>query len=369
VTESIPFTDLVLYGALANIVLGVVTLAAVRLLTHERLTSYALVAVGAVTGVFAMAQAVVVDDGFGKIHVLYLWVFVTLPVLGAVLLLVGLVPALRPTRSAMVGSGGLLALGALGIYGTHVEPYWIRTDRVSLDVAAVDGEPLRIGVMSDLQPDHISDYERDAVRRLMREEPDMILIAGDVFQSPEAEFLENLPALRELFGSLHAPGGVYVVEGDTDSPDRLSRITEGTDVEFLDHEVARTELDGMAIAVGGIPVTWSSQQSQATIDDLVATDGVDMRILLTHRPDAVYDVPDGAVDLVVAGHTHGGQVQVPLFGPLMTLTAVPRSVAAGGLHTVAGTSIYLSNGVGVERHQAPQVRIFDRPSVGVVTLT
>jgi hypothetical protein len=51
------------------------------------------------------------------------------------------------------------------------------------------------------------------------------------------------------------------------------------------------------------------------------------------------------------------------------MSGIPRHVAAGGLHTIDGIPIYLSNGVGLERADAPQVRLGDRPSVGVVTLT
>jgi predicted MPP superfamily phosphohydrolase len=70
----------------------------------------------------------------------------------------------------------------------------------------------------------------------------------------------------------------------------------------------------------------------------------------------------------VAGHTHGGQVVVPGFGPLMTMSEVPRDVARGGLHWIDGNPIYVSPGVGMERRQAPQVRLFARPSVGVLEL-
>src|SRR5205085_2888872 len=119
-----------------------------------------------------------------------------------------------PTRWGAVGAGGLAVLGAVGLYGTHVEPYWIRTERVSLDVEPIDGGPVRLGVLSDLQTADITDYEWGAVRRLMREDPDVILVAGDFFQSAEPLFLESLPELRELLGALQAPGGVFVVEGD-----------------------------------------------------------------------------------------------------------------------------------------------------------
>jgi uncharacterized protein len=75
------------------------------------------------------------------------------------------------------------------------------------------------------------------------------------------------------------------------------------------------------------------------------------------------------VDLVVAGHTHGGQLQLPLVGPPMIASRVPRDVGAGGLHVLDGRRIYVSRGVGVERGQSPNLRLGAPPEVAVVTLT
>ena len=95
----------------------------------------------------------------------------------------------------------------------------------------------------------------------------------------------------------------------------------------------------------------------------------DVRILLSHRPDAVYLLePRSRVDLVVAGHTHGGQIQLPFHGPLTIASRVPPEVGAGGLHRVDGHPIYVSRGVGVERGQAPRARLGAPPEVAVVTL-
>ena len=82
--------------------------------------------------------------------------------------------------------------------------------------------------------------------------------------------------------------------------------------------------------------------------------------------------PDRAEDVdapqVVAGHTHGGQVQIPFFGPLFTLTEIPREAAAGGLHEVNGTQLYVSRGVGAERGEAPLIRFNCPPEISLLTL-
>lgn len=371
-TEYLSFTHVVLLGALASAAVGIGVLVVVRLVTGRRPGFLELLEASAVSGVVATVQFLMVNEGFSKLHVAYLYLFVTLPVIGAVALLAGLVPTLRPTRWGGIAAGGLLLLGAVGFYGTHIEPNWIRTERVSLDVAPIEGsDELRIGVLSDLQTDDIGRYERGAVDRLMAEEPDIIVMPGDFFQSDGLDFEAALPELRALLSRLHAPGGVFMTEGDVDSPERMAFMTEGLDeLQWLDEEVVTTEVRGIPVQLGGISVRFEAPEAQATIAELAArADTGDVRILVSHRPDAGFHVPEGGADVIVAGHTHGGQVQIPFFGPPITMSNVSRAIAAGGLHEIDGTPIYLSNGVGMERHTAPQVRLNDRPSIGIVTLT
>ncbi len=348
------------------LVLGVV-----RVLTGRRPGGFEVLEAVAVSGAVALVQFLMVEEGFGKLHVAYLWVFVTLPVIGAVVLGAALVPTLRPRRWGAVAAGGLLSLAVVGLYATYLEPRWIRTERVALDVAPLEGsDELRVGVLSDLQTDGIGSYEYDAVGRLMAEEPDVIVVPGDFFQSDGPDFEAALPELRALLGRLEAPGGVFITEGDVDSPERMAFMSDGmTNLTWLDDEVVTTEVRGQTVHVGGISVRFREPSAQATIDELARIDNGDLRILVSHRPDAAFHVPAGGVELVVAGHTHGGQVAIPFVGPPITMSNVPREVAAGGLHEIDGIPIYLSNGVGMERATAPQVRFNSRPSVGIVTLT
>ena len=81
-----------------------------------------------------------------------------------------------------------------------------------------------------------------------------------------------------------------------------------------------------------------------------------MRIVFGHQPDYVIPLTAaGGVDLALAGHTHGGQVALPLFGPPYTSSPLPRRYA-GGLHDYQGTLLHVSRGVGMERGPAPQIR-------------
>ena len=94
-------------------------------------------------------------------------------------------------------------------------------------------------------------------------------------------------------------------------------------------------------------------------------------IVMGHAPDYMNNVLMGNVRremLCVAGHTHGGQINLPGFGPPITLSRVPRWLAAGGLFQRHGAWLLVSRGVGMERGKAPRIRLNCRPQLVVVTL-
>ena len=89
-------------------------------------------------------------------------------------------------------------------------------------------------------------------------------------------------------------------------------------------------------------------------------------IVLGHSPNFSLGEIDG--DLLLAGHTHGGQVQVPGIGPLLTLSVVPRSWASGLTEIEPGKYLLVSRGIGMERDYAPRMRFFCRPELIVLRL-
>jgi uncharacterized protein len=91
-------------------------------------------------------------------------------------------------------------------------------------------------------------------------------------------------------------------------------------------------------------------------------------IAMAHRPDAAFVLAGTRVSALFTGHTHGGQVAFPFWGPPITLTAMPRAVAWGGVHRFKGLTVALSRGLGREGHFAPRVRLFSRPQLLLVRL-
>ncbi|WP_435018103.1 metallophosphoesterase [Tundrisphaera sp. TA3] len=313
---------------------------------------------------------------FGMMHLVYVDLVVLVPAIGAALLLASWPvrgePWRRVSGPVRAAAAASLGLAFVGVFASWIEPYRLQLETARLAIPGRDGsEAVRVGVLTDLQTDRVGEHERRAVDLLMAQKPDVILIPGDVFQGSHQEFEANREALAALLARLSAPGGVYLVLGDVDGPgDRILSILDATSIRLLVDEVARTTVNGRRLAIGGVELDYAGPAAQRLVERLEeGGDDGETRILLAHRPDVALGLrPNSRVDLVVAGHTHGGQVVVPGYGPPVVLSGVPREVAAGGLHRIAGVPIYVSRGVGHERGQAPRIRFLCPPEVSVIEL-
>jgi len=310
-----------------------------------------------------------VERHFGVMHVLWLDFAVVLPLAAALLGLLAWRHGSASVRALVVA--GLLA-APVGAYASFIEPNRLVVDHATLRLPSerVGMDPIRVALLSDIQFEVVGGHEREAVTRLMAQHPDVIVLTGDYHQGSRAQFARQLPAIHRLFAQLHAPGGVFAVQGDVEDRNDFRRTFAGTGVRTLFNEVAHARVGDRTIMIGGVQLAyWRSAARDFTRRfELLPGDG-DVRILVAHRPDVALRLsPHTRVDLLAAGHTHGGQVQLPLIGPLSTASGVPRDVAAGGLHVLDGRALYVSRGVGVERGQAPRLRLGAPPEIPVVTL-
>jgi len=338
----------------------------------------ALTVVGAAAGAkLALQITLAPRDRFGLIHLVYLDLVVVLPLVGLLLLLVapGRPRATRPLLLAVLAA---CAMAPVGAYASFVEPFALRLERARIDVPAerAGDAPLRVGVLADIQTARVGAHEHRAVERVMALRPDVIVLPGDLYQGPRSRRESELPKLRALLGRLRAPGGVYFVLGDADSRKAMNdhhtrRALAGTGVRLLVNQTARVRVRDRELTLGGIELDWRTREARATVRRLAeARGGEDVRLLLSHRPDVGLSPEAGPrIDLTVAGHTHGGQVQVPFYGPPSTASSVPRAVGAGGLHVLGGRNpIYVSRGVGLERGHAPRIRFLAPPEVSLLEI-
>jgi len=307
---------------------------------------------------------------FLVVHLAYADVMVLLPIAGIVLLRA----AKRRRVSTPVSA---LALGSLvcipiAIDATFVEPYRLVTERASVPLsnARSRAQPITIAVLADIQCNVVTDREREAVRRAMEARPDLILLPGDLVQVGTLRLPEILDDFHALLAPLHAPLGVYFVQGNCETKEDAQRLLAGTPVRFLDNEVVELSLGDRRVTLCGVDLAFASPRARAALQWIESAPGAnDVRIVVAHRPDVIEALlPSSRVDLIVCGHTHGGQVNIPFFGPPITLSDVPRSIARGGLHELDGKRIYVSRGIGWEHGHAPRVRFLCPPEVSLITL-
>lgn len=317
---------------------------------------------------------------FGMINLAYVDLIVVPPATAAVLLIAASLRSrsengrgLTLTRGTRIAAVLALGLIPVGVYASWIEPFRLQleTARAPVASARVGTQPIRVGVVADLQTSRITDYERSAVDRLMSLRPDVILLPGDLYQGSDRDFEANRDDLVELLGRLSAPGGVYYVYGDVDQWHyQLESDLRTAGVVPLINQVVHLTLGDRRLAIGGVELDVTTRAARETIAALETEPGdEEIRLLVAHRPDVALGLRrDSRIDLVVAGHTHGGQIVVPGFGPPMTLSRVPRKVAAGGLHTLSGNRLYVSRGVGCERGQAPRIRFLCPPEISLLEL-
>jgi predicted MPP superfamily phosphohydrolase len=274
--------------------------------------------------------------------------------LHGVVVLAGSAILLWPAQPTTAAGSALAAVLAFLIEPTRLEVSRIRLTTEKLR------RPVRIVVLADLQTDVIGPYERDVLERTLHEKPDLILLAGDYLQAkrPEWETLQGqLNAfLRKL--DFSAPGGVFAVRGNCDPAD-WAGIFEGLPVTTA--EATRS------FALHDLRLTCLSEKdARDTSLEIGGGDPGRYHVVLGHAPD--YALGRVEADLLVAGHTHGGQVRLPLVGPLMTQSKVPRRWAAGLTELPGGARLLVSRGVGMERSAAPRLRFLCRPELVVIDL-
>jgi predicted MPP superfamily phosphohydrolase len=265
--------------------------------------------------------------------------------------------ALRRRSRGLALVGLLLALSswAVALDAFVVEPRRLDVSTVQLHSSKVS-RPLRIGVVADLQTDRIGKHERRALERALRAAPDLLLLTGDYLHAPASDHRRLGGELRALLDELdfRAPLGAYAVRGNTEL-NAWPELFAGTEVTPW---LETATLDVGEIALTGLDL-WDS------FDRTLLLEPADrFHVVFGHAPDFALGL--SGADLLIAGHTHGGQVRLPIIGPLLTFSRVPRAWASGVTELPGGGTLVVSRGVGMERGRAPRMRFLCPPEIVII---
>ena len=299
----------------------------------------------------AFAMTLWMGSLFAGMRALAWYLFLALPII------LGLYAGFVESWERWVAGGLAGVLVLVGVDAFFVEPVWltVRTERLVSD--KVD-EPLTIAILADIQTDHPGAYERRAIRLALDAQPDLILLPGDFIQHHDPAVNRQMRAqLAAIFDEegLDAPLGVFAVQGNVDHPvvwtDLFADLPAHADVATTVHAAAPVSVTALSFHQGF--------DAQARVSPQPG-----FHVAFAHAPD--FALGDVQADLLVAGHTHGGQVQIPILGPLITFSQVPNSWAWGRTDLGGGRTLIVSRGVGMERDYAPRLRFWCRPEVVIV---
>jgi len=264
------------------------------------------------------------------------------------------------TKTAVLSALATLGLILMAIDAFWIEPFWLEVTHLRIESAKLD-RPLRVAVVADYQAEEAGAYERSVLERLRAERPDLILLAGD-YLHPEPErareaFAQTSALFKEI--GLDAPEGVFAVEGNVDRMCPWRSLFAGLPVVALGPTHTFT--------VGPLDLTCLSMRDSFNHDLRIARKNPDrFHLVLGHSPDFARGKIDA--DLLVAGHTHGGQVRLPWIGALSSGCTVPRAWAAGVTKLPSGAKLLVSRGIGMERGDAPRLRFLCRPQLILIDL-
>ncbi len=262
--------------------------------------------------------------------------------------------------------GVLAAVGAFALY----TPARIFIDRGELrvrhhEVGHGAAPPLKIAFIADIQQDVHTDAERarEVYAIVNRSEPDLVLSAGD-WVNTGPDYIESAAAAA---GELKSRFGTFSVRGDHEHFAYVDRNRSVREIEaamqrhgvtMISNGVRWFEHAGKRIAVVFLDHNYMHRTDAASISTLVASAaGADYTIVVTHQlDDTLANLLEGRVDLVLAGHTHGGQVN-PVVGITHVNLARLETPYVDGRYLLGTTTIIVTAGVGYSvvpfRYAAP----------------
>jgi predicted MPP superfamily phosphohydrolase len=200
--------------------------------------------------------------------------------------------------------------------------------------------------------------------------PDMIVVTGDYLNISFTRDATAQRQARNLLGQLRAPCGVFAIKGSpsVDPPDVVAQLMDDLDVTWLRDEAIGLTWHGCRLQIVGLECSYDVEADEGKLRGVLDGRVRDAyTLLLYHTPDVMPAAAEAGVDLYLAGHTHGGQLRLPLYGAMVTASIHGKRYEMGP-YREGRTLLYVSRGVGMEGKGAPRARFLCPPEVVLFTL-
>lgn len=262
-------------------------------------------------------------------------------------------------------------LNAVVAYATWIEPFRVGVTDAELIMPDWTGkQPLHLLHISDLHFEDDSPRERAVLEHVDALQPDLIVLTGDYLNLSSVYDPDAQAGARDFLAQLDAPLGVYAVTGSpvVDIATIVPRVFRELPIRWLDDEIVPIAWHGSEIQLLGIRCTRNVERDTRALKRLLSARSKSATtILLYHTPDLMPKITGLGIDLYLAGHTHGGQLRLPLYGALFTSSRWGKRYEMGR-YEAQGTTLYVSRGLGLEGLGAPRARFLAPPELVQWTL-
>jgi uncharacterized protein len=252
-----------------------------------------------------------------------------------------------------------------------IEAYWFGPYRLGVTYAALRSPklnaaapPLRLLHLADLHVERLTAREHKLIEQTNNLHPDAILFSGDFLNLSCVNDPRAQAECRAFLSQLHAPLGVYAVTGSipVDTPAAVQAVLDGMPIRRLDDQRRTLSKDGQSLDVIGLTCTHHPEWDAPRLQSLEDGQRDRFNLLLYHTPDLAPEAAQLGVDLQLSGHTHGGQVRLPIIGALFTSSLYGKRFEMGK-YKVGPMTLYVNRGIGMEGRGAPRVRFLCPPEI------
>lgn len=275
----------------------------------------------------------------------------------------------------------ILSLGIiLSIYARFIEVYCLKDVKINYDLTDTT-EPIKIIWLTDLQ---VGNHKKDVwvkkiIKNIEKEKPDLIILGGDiidnegsfidetVYLEPFSDLFKKYPTYYILGNHEYGIGSAYKEDINNHTANRVQEVKikmADLGAILIKNQLYCPKVKEQKICLYGLDEIWANEPN---FDELEKWDKNNSLILLTHNPDGITYWPENypMPDLTLAGHTHGGQIYLPFYGPLGNAGIQLDKKYYRGEQKYKDADIYISVGAG---ESGGAIRFGATPELTVLTI-
>lgn len=254
----------------------------------------------------------------------------------------------------------LISLSCLILF-VHVQNNWLEITKIEIESNKITND-IKVIHISDLHNKDFGKNNSKLINKIKEENPDLIFITGDIIDSRRT----NIDIAVNLSHSLVQIAPTFYVTGNqevrSNKYDEITSKLSSVDVKVIDGYHTDIMINNELINIFGLSDPSFFDFNTYSLKNI---DESNLNLLLSHRPDLFNLYAEYKVDIVFTGHAHGGQIRIPIVGPLIAPNQGFFPKLTEGVHNENSTSMIISRGLG---NSIIPIRLFNRPEIISLTL-